>query len=157
MKTDRNGKPKMRVSFDLDEVLFVLPETHKTEPPLRFPFNLIYKERLRIQLIKNFILPEGSLINIRSDGTQEIADTPTARKYSIYMIKNRSKFNPINLEEEEDREIKVSKKGQNGKIESSEYKKAIVEIIFSNFTIYVFQGGLSQFDILIKYIYCINF
>ena len=39
---------RMRVSFDLDEVLFVLPETHKTEPPLRFPFNLIYKERLRL-------------------------------------------------------------------------------------------------------------
>ncbi len=37
----------MRVSFDLDEVLFVLPETHKTEPALRFPFNLIYTERLR--------------------------------------------------------------------------------------------------------------
>ena len=37
----------MRVSFDLDEVLFVLPETHKTEPPLRFPFNKIYKELKR--------------------------------------------------------------------------------------------------------------
>jgi len=40
-------KPKMRVSFDLDEVLFVLPETHKTEPPLIFPLNKIFKERLR--------------------------------------------------------------------------------------------------------------
>lgn len=39
---------KMRVSFDLDEVLFVLPQTHKTEPPLKFPFNKIYKERLRL-------------------------------------------------------------------------------------------------------------
>ncbi len=39
---------KMRVSFDLDEVLFVSPETHKTEPPLPFPFNKIYKERLRL-------------------------------------------------------------------------------------------------------------
>ena len=67
----------------------------------------IYKERLRIQLIKNFILPEGSLINIRADGKQEIADTTTARKYSIYMIKNRNNFNPINLEDEEDREIKA--------------------------------------------------
>lgn len=37
----------MRVSFDLDEVLFVSPSTHKTEPPLRFPYNRIYKERLR--------------------------------------------------------------------------------------------------------------
>ena len=27
----------MRVSFDLDEVLFVSPKTHKTEPPLSFP------------------------------------------------------------------------------------------------------------------------
>ena len=38
----------MRVSFDLDEVLFVLPETHKTEPALFFPFNKIFKERLRL-------------------------------------------------------------------------------------------------------------
>lgn len=38
----------MRVSFDLDEVLFVSPATHKTEPELRFPFNRIYKERLRL-------------------------------------------------------------------------------------------------------------
>lgn len=37
----------MRVSFDLDEVLFVNPETHMTEPPLPFPFNRIFKERLR--------------------------------------------------------------------------------------------------------------
>ena len=39
---------KMRVSFDLDEVLFVSPNTHKTEPELRFPLNRIYKERLRL-------------------------------------------------------------------------------------------------------------
>ena len=36
---------KMRVSFDLDEVLFVSENTHKTEPPLRFPLNHFYKER----------------------------------------------------------------------------------------------------------------
>ena len=38
----------MRVSFDLDEVLFVSPETHKTEPPLIFPLRFIFKERLRL-------------------------------------------------------------------------------------------------------------
>lgn len=38
---------KMRVSFDLDEVLFVSPKTHKTEPDLIFPLNKIFKERLR--------------------------------------------------------------------------------------------------------------
>lgn len=38
----------MRVSFDLDEVLFVSPATHKTEPPLCFPLNRIYTERLRL-------------------------------------------------------------------------------------------------------------
>lgn len=38
----------MRISFDLDEVLFVLPETHRTEPPLPFPLRLMYKERLRL-------------------------------------------------------------------------------------------------------------
>lgn len=39
---------KMRVSFDLDEVLFVNPKTHKTEPPLKFPLNKIFRERLRL-------------------------------------------------------------------------------------------------------------
>ena len=39
---------KMRVSFDLDEVLFVNPATHRIEEGLRFPFNKIYKEKLRL-------------------------------------------------------------------------------------------------------------
>ena len=47
MKAKKNKK-KMRVSFDLDEVLFVYPKTHKTEPELKFPFNKKYKERLRL-------------------------------------------------------------------------------------------------------------
>lgn len=38
----------MRISFDLDEVLFVSPDDHKTEPPLRKPFSFIFKERLRL-------------------------------------------------------------------------------------------------------------
>jgi len=45
--TGKRPAEKMRVSFDLDEVLFVDPKTHKTEKELGFPFNLIYKERLR--------------------------------------------------------------------------------------------------------------
>ena len=48
MNNDSYSEEKMRVSFDLDEVLFVSPDTHKTEPALRFPFNKIYKERLRL-------------------------------------------------------------------------------------------------------------
>ena len=38
----------MRVSFDLDEVLFVSPKTHKTEPPLPFPLRNLFRERLRL-------------------------------------------------------------------------------------------------------------
>lgn len=38
----------MRVSFDLDEVLFVSAKTHKTEPALIFPLNHIFRERLRL-------------------------------------------------------------------------------------------------------------
>ena len=38
---------RTRVSFDLDEVLFVDPATFETEPPLSFPLNRLYKERLR--------------------------------------------------------------------------------------------------------------
>jgi len=44
---DNHTQEKMRISFDLDEVLFVSPLTHKTEPPLGFPFGQMYRERLR--------------------------------------------------------------------------------------------------------------
>ena len=37
----------MRVSFDLDEVLFVDARTFETEDPLPFPLNRIFIERLR--------------------------------------------------------------------------------------------------------------
>ncbi len=48
LKKSDNPNEKMRVSFDLDEVLFVHPDLVKTEPELIFPFNKIYKERLRL-------------------------------------------------------------------------------------------------------------
>ncbi len=44
----------MRISFDLDEVLFVDPEKYETERSLPFPLNRLFPERLRkgtIQLI----------------------------------------------------------------------------------------------------------
>lgn len=41
----------MVVSFDLDETLFVSPDNFKTEYELRFPWNKIYKERLRFGTI----------------------------------------------------------------------------------------------------------
>ena len=37
----------MRISFDLDETLFVNSEKISAEPKLKFPLSLIYKERLR--------------------------------------------------------------------------------------------------------------
>lgn len=37
----------MRVSFDLDEVLFVAPSRFETEKPPRFPLDRIFPERLR--------------------------------------------------------------------------------------------------------------
>lgn len=39
---------KIRISFDLDEVLFVSPKTHKTEPMLPFPLNKIFIEHIRL-------------------------------------------------------------------------------------------------------------
>lgn len=51
----------MRISFDLDEVLFVDPKTFETEPAPRFPLNRIYPERLRkgtVRLI-NTLQEEG--------------------------------------------------------------------------------------------------
>ena len=39
---------KMRVSFDLDEVLFVDPATHKTEKAPAFPLDRVFRERLRL-------------------------------------------------------------------------------------------------------------
>lgn len=41
----------MRVSFDLDDTLFVSPDNFKTEQELKFPFNKIYKEHLRLGTI----------------------------------------------------------------------------------------------------------
>ncbi len=38
----------MRISFDLDEVLFVDPATHKIEPKPVFPLDVIFRERLRL-------------------------------------------------------------------------------------------------------------
>jgi hypothetical protein len=37
----------MRISFDLDDVLFVSPEKFETEPPPRPPFNRFFTERVR--------------------------------------------------------------------------------------------------------------
>ena len=37
----------MRISFDLDDVLFVSPEKYETEPPPRAPFDRFFPERLR--------------------------------------------------------------------------------------------------------------
>ena len=37
----------MRISFDLDDVLFVSPQRCETEPPLGFPYNRIFPDRLR--------------------------------------------------------------------------------------------------------------
>ena len=37
----------MRISFDLDDVLFVSPEKYETEPPLRFPYTRLFPDRLR--------------------------------------------------------------------------------------------------------------
>ncbi len=41
----------MRISFDLDDTLFVSEENFKTEQALRFPFRAIFKERLRLGTI----------------------------------------------------------------------------------------------------------
>ena len=37
----------MKISFDLDEVLFVSPDNYEVEPELRFPLNKLFPERLR--------------------------------------------------------------------------------------------------------------
>lgn len=44
----------MRVSFDLDDTLFVDPEKFRTEKALLFPFNKIYRERLRLGTVGLF-------------------------------------------------------------------------------------------------------
>ena len=44
----------MRVSFDLDDTLFVDPKKFKTEKAPRFPFCKIYRERLRLGTIGLF-------------------------------------------------------------------------------------------------------
>lgn len=41
----------MIVSFDLDDTLFVSPDNFRVEKELSFPWNMIYKERLRFGTI----------------------------------------------------------------------------------------------------------
>ena len=51
----------MKVSFDLDDTLFVSEKKFKVEPALSFPWNHIYKERLRAGTIDlmNYIRNAG--------------------------------------------------------------------------------------------------
>ncbi len=42
----------MRVSFDLDDTLFVPPDSFKVEKELAFPWKKIYKERLRYGTVR---------------------------------------------------------------------------------------------------------
>jgi hypothetical protein len=44
----------MIVSFDLDDTLFVDPEKVEIERPIKFPFNLIYKDKMRKGTIELF-------------------------------------------------------------------------------------------------------
>ncbi|MDE5753965.1 MAG: HAD family hydrolase [Oscillospiraceae bacterium] len=37
----------MRISFDLDDTLFINPEKTDAEPELKFPLNLLFRDRLR--------------------------------------------------------------------------------------------------------------
>lgn len=46
--TDKAWGNFMKVSFDLDDTLFVPPDKFRTEKPPCFPFDLIFKERLRL-------------------------------------------------------------------------------------------------------------
>jgi hypothetical protein len=45
---------KMIVSFDLDDTLFVDPEKVEIEKPIKFPFSLIYKDKMRKGTIELF-------------------------------------------------------------------------------------------------------
>lgn len=45
------GEKILIVSFDLDDTLFVSPDKFKTEDELKFPWNKVYKERLRLGTI----------------------------------------------------------------------------------------------------------
>lgn len=42
----------MIISFDLDDTLFVSERNFRTEPALRFPLNLIFKEKLRFGTVE---------------------------------------------------------------------------------------------------------
>ena len=56
----------MRVSFDLDDVLFVSPEKYETEPALSFPYSRMFPDRLR-------------------KGTPELIHALQARGYEVWI------------------------------------------------------------------------
>lgn len=65
----------MIVSFDLDDTLFVDAEKVKTEEALKFPFYLVYKERLRFGTIE-------LLLRIRESGIKLWVYTTSFRSES---------------------------------------------------------------------------
>ena len=62
----------MIVSFDLEDTLFVDPDSIETEKPLKFPYRLIYKERLRLGTIE-------LLLKIRKHGIKLYVYTTSFR------------------------------------------------------------------------------
>ncbi|MDO8685483.1 MAG: HAD family hydrolase [Clostridiales bacterium] len=79
----------MRISFDLDETLFVNQSKVKVEPGLKFPFNWLYKERLRHGA------PE-IMNRIRQDGIELWIYTSSLR--TISYIKNYFKHYGVKID-----------------------------------------------------------
>lgn len=67
----------MRVSFDLDDTLFVNPQKTKAEPELNFPFSMIYPDRLRAGTV--------SLINSLRDMGAEVWIYTTSYRSEWYI------------------------------------------------------------------------
>lgn len=96
----------MIVSFDLDDTLFIDPNKYPAEKALRFPYKLIYKERLRFGSIE-------LLSKIKENGIQLWIYTTSFRseKY-IYLLFSHYgiKIDKIINGERHQREVQSTKK-----------------------------------------------
>ncbi|MBR6384920.1 MAG: HAD family hydrolase [Ruminococcus sp.] len=77
----------MIVSFDLDDTLFVSEKNFQTESPLKFPLNMIYKERLRLGTVELMKYIQGHDIKLWIYTTSYRSERYIRELFKCYGIK----------------------------------------------------------------------
>ena len=90
----------MIVSFDLDDTLFVNPTVIKTENALKFPYNHIFKERLRLGTVELLLKIRDNNIKLWIYTTSFRSEKYIKRLFKCYGIKIDNVINGIRHQQE---------------------------------------------------------